>query len=86
MQHIISFRANLTGTFFVVTRADFLFPSCKSYHYPLLVGGIRNAVALWTEDGWERLCNLEPGFVYVLSEDTSLDDNESGRGWLYRIS
>ena len=59
--------------------------SLPLYQYGTLVGEITDALALWMEVGWERVCKHKDGFVYILEQSNPVDDRYFGRGWVYRI-
>ena len=41
-----------------------------------LLDTIKDAVALWTDNGWVRICNCKPDHVYVLQMSTQFPDKE----------
>ena len=50
-----------------------------------VVDQIKDAVALWTNYRWERVCTKKPGYVYILWESIATQDATHGSGWVYTI-
>ena len=46
-----------------------------------LLDAIKDAVALWTEDRWVRVCVREPGYVYIMHIHTE----PFGKELVYRL-
>ena len=69
----------------ISNKGEIFFFLPRSLHKQL-VDLITDVVALWTEgDEWKRVCTHESGYVYILFQNTIVDDPTFGKGRVFRI-
>ena len=54
----------------------------QTLQHEQLLDAIKDAVALWTDDRWVRVCKHKPGYLYIM---WIFDENKFGKEWVYKI-